>query len=265
MRARLAIVLCCVLLSALASARGPARIAIIIDDLGNNGELGRQAIELPGPLTYSILPQRPHSAAIALNAHRYGKEVMLHLPMQASDGRALGPGGLHATMSRDQVTEQLRMSLASVPHAVGVNNHMGSLLTRQGEAMRWLMQGLRCIGDLYFVDSRTDVRTVARKQARAVGLANAQRDIFLDNDPHPAAVRRQFERLIAKAKRRGSAIAIGHPYPQTLAVLAQQLPRLAVEGIELVPVSHLVEHRRNTPSWHACSSPLQTAAKNSRP
>ena len=121
------------------------------------------------------------------------------------------------------------------------------------------------MGDLYFVDSRTDVRTVARELARESGLANAQRDVFLDNDPDPEAVRVQLQRLIDKAKRRGSAIAIGHPYPQTLAVLAEQLPQLAEQGIELVPVSDLVEQRRNTQSWHACSSPLQTAAKNSKP
>ncbi len=256
--------LCCLLLNAVAIAE-PARIAIIIDDLGNSLELGQQAVELPGRLTYSILPQLPYSADIALRAHGQGKEVMLHLPMQAGDGRALGPGGLYQTMSREDFTRELQANLETVPHVVGVNNHMGSLLTQHIEPMRWLMQDLRCVGNLYFVDSRTDVRTVARELARESGLANAQRDVFLDNDPEPDAVRAQLRRLIDKAKRRGSAIAIGHPYPQTLAVLAEQLPRLAEQGIELVPVSDLVEQRRNTQSWHACSSPLQTAAKNSKP
>ena len=256
--------LCCLLLPAAATAE-PARVAIIIDDLGNSLELGRQAVELPGELTYSILPQLPYSADIAVHANDQGKEVMLHLPMQAGDGRTLGPGGLYKTMSREDFTRELRVNLETVPHVVGVNNHMGSMLTQYAEPMRWLMQDLRCLGDLYFVDSRTDVRTVARELARESGIANAQRDVFLDNDPDPEAVRAQLQRLIDKAKRRGSAIAIGHPYPQTLAVLAEQLPQLAEQGIELVPVSDLVEQRRNTQSWHACSSPLQTAAKNLKP
>ena len=240
-------------------------VAIIIDDLGNNLELGRQAVRLPAPLTYSILPKRPYSREIARHANTVGKEVMLHLPMQADGNRLMGPGGLRADMPRETFDRQLRSSLTNVPHVAGVNNHMGSLLTRQPQAMRWLMEGLRCLGEFYFVDSRTDIRTVARQAAREAGLASAQRDVFLDNEAEPEYVRKQLQRLVAKAKREGSAIAIGHPYPQTLAVLEEVLPGLAAQGIAVVPVSQLVEQRRNTQSWHACSSHLQTAARNSKP
>ena len=264
MRMRWMLLACC-LIAATVQAEPPVRIAIIIDDLGNNLALGRQAVELPGTLTYSVLPQRPYSRDIAGLAHRNGKEVMLHLPMEASDRRSMGPGGLHHGMDREQFGREVKANLDAVPHVVGVNNHMGSLLTRKPDAMRWLMQDLRCSGELYFVDSRTDVRTVARELAREAGLANAQRDVFLDHDPAPEAVRGQLRRLVARAQRRGSAIAIGHPYPDTLAVLAEQLPLLAAQGVELVAVSQLVEQRRNAPIWHACSSPLPTVAKNSKP
>jgi polysaccharide deacetylase 2 family uncharacterized protein YibQ len=130
--------------------------------------------------------------------------------------------------------------------------------------MRWLMEDLACFDRLYFVDSRTDVRTVARRYAREAGLANAQRDVFLDNLQDAASIRSQFKRLLATARRRGFAIGIGHPYPETLAVLAAQLPTLAGEGVELVPVSRLVEKKRSERLWHASSSPLPTVAKNSR-
>lgn len=261
------------LLLALAAA-GPATagedpqrvaIAIIIDDLGNNLELGRRAVELPGALTYSVLPQRPHSAALARLAHSSGKEVMLHLPMQAADQLGLGPGAVVAGMDREAVARAVQAGLAAVPHVAGVNNHMGSLLTRQPDAMQWVMEALQCAGDLYFVDSRTDVRTVARQWARKIGVPNAQRDVFLDNELNADYVASQFDKLIRRARRRGSAIAIGHPHPQTLATLAERLPRLATEGVELVSVSQLVEQRRTVPEWLACSYPLQTAAKNSKP
>jgi polysaccharide deacetylase 2 family uncharacterized protein YibQ len=245
-------------------AQPPVRIAIIIDDLGNNPVLGRQAVELPGAVTYSILPQRPYSADIARRAHRGGKEVMLHLPMQTHDGRALGPGGLYMDMDRAEFAREVSDNLAAIPHVAGVNNHMGSLLTRHHEAMRWLMEDLRCQGDLYFVDSRTDVRTVARKVAREAGLRHAQRDIFLDNQATVEQVRYQLSRLVDKARQYGSAIGIGHPHPATLEVLAQELPALADQGIHLVPVSRLVETDRSEQLWHACSSPLPTVAKNSR-
>jgi hypothetical protein len=126
------------------------------------------------------------------------------------------------------------------------------------------MQDLRCFYGLYFVDSRTDVRTVARDLAREAGLANAQRDVFLDNQQDRDYVRGQLRRLIGKARRHGTAIGIGHPYPETLAVLAEELPALAGQGIQLVPVSRLVETERNPQLWHASSSPLQTVAKNSK-
>ncbi|MDJ0739121.1 MAG: divergent polysaccharide deacetylase family protein [Gammaproteobacteria bacterium] len=257
--------LICLLAAWPLAAAEPARIAIIIDDLGNHRTLGHRALALPGALTYSVLPRRPHSADIARRAHAAGKEVMLHLPMQTSDGRRMGGGGLSLSMDRRQFMYALRDSLASVPHVVGVNNHMGSLLTQHPGAMRWLMEDLACYDRLYFVDSRTDVRTVARRQARAAGLANAERDVFLDNRQEPEYIRGQLHRLIAEARRHGSAIGIGHPYPATLAVLAEELPRLAEQGIQLVPVSRLVERQRNDRLWHASSSPLRTAAKNSKP
>jgi polysaccharide deacetylase 2 family uncharacterized protein YibQ len=253
-----------VLLLASAGAQQPVRIAIIIDDLGNNLTLGREAINLPGALTYSVLPRRPHSAEIALRAHTEGKEVMLHLPMQTTDGREMGPGGLHMNMSRVEFARQVRTSLAAIPYVSGVNNHMGSLLTQHSGAMRWLMEDLACFDRLYFVDSRTDVRTVARNLARAAGLSNAQRDVFLDNQQDAEYVRAQLRRLVAKARRQGSAIGIGHPYPETLRVLAEELPVLAAQGIQLLPVSRLVERERNNRLWHASSSPLPTVAKNSR-
>lgn len=250
-------------LGALAEDR--VAVAIIIDDLGNSLELGRQAVELPGALTYSVLPMRPHSRPIAQHAYDLGKEVMLHLPMQASDKRALGPGSLSEGMDRARIAETLRTGLADVPHVAGVNNHMGSLLTQQPSAMQWLMEALHCAGDLYFVDSRTDVRTVARRWARAAGLPNAQRDVFLDNEVDAGYVDTQLDLLVRRARQRGSAIGIGHPHPQTLAVLAERLPRLVADGVDLVPVSQLVEQRRTPPTWLACSYPLQTAAKNSKP
>ena len=247
-----------------AAARSPMRVAIIIDDLGNSLYLGQQAIDLPGALTYSVLPQLRYSSTIAQRAHQRGKEVMLHLPMQTTDGRRLGPGGLLETQSRAEFARRLRDNLATVPYAAGVNNHMGSLLTQDAGAMRWLMQELRCFHELYFVDSRTDMRSVARAQAHEAGLANAERDVFLDNVRDVDYVRRQLEVLVERARAHGTAIGIGHPYPATLAVLAEELPRLAAQGVELVPVSQLVEIERNPKLWHASSSPLQTVAKNSK-
>jgi polysaccharide deacetylase 2 family uncharacterized protein YibQ len=240
-------------------------IAIVIDDLGNHLAQGQDAIDLPGALTYAVLPLRPYSRRLAEQAHARGKEVMLHLPMQASNGKRMGEGGLSLGLDRATFAHTVRTSLASVPHVAGVNNHMGSLLTQHPLAMQWLMEDLACFDRLYFVDSRTDVRTVARDKARAAGLANAERDVFLDNVQQSYYIRKQLQHLVDEARRHGSAIGIGHPYPETIAVLAEELPRLAEQGIQIVPVSRLVEHERNEGLWHASSYPLQTAAKSLKP
>lgn len=261
---RLLLLYCALALHTAAAHPGP-RVAIIIDDLGNSMASGEQALALPGALTYAILPQLPYSTEIAQRAHAAGREVMLHLPMQAREDRALGPGALTRAMDRFEFARTLRASLASVPHVAGVNNHMGSLLTGDPSAMRWLMEDLACHDRLYFIDSRTDVRTLAARFAREAGLWHAERDVFLDHVQDEAAITAQFRRLLALARRNGSAIGIGHPYPETLAVLARELPLLEAEGIELVPASRLVEQERSHRLWHASSSPWPTVAKNSRP
>lgn len=231
------------LITTLAHAETPAPVAyisIIIDDMGDQGALGRQALQLPGPLTYAFLPHSPHGHRQAQQAHESGKEVMLHLPMQAMASNKLGPGGLTLDMNRQQLTNALQQGLASIPHVVGINNHMGSLLTRHPGHMQWLMETLKANGELYFIDSRTTHHTVAARLASENQIPSRQRDVFLDDDASIEAISFQFERLIAKALKNGKAIGIGHPYATTIQVLKQQLPLLAAKGIRVIPVSTLL-------------------------
>ena len=240
----------------------PIRIALIIDDMGYRKGAGEAALALPGKITYAFLPQTPYAWEQAIQAHELDKEVILHLPMESDLGNALGEGALTLSMPREEFDRTLKRSIASVPYVVGVNNHMGSLLTRDPTAMRWLMSSLREEG-LYFIDSRTTEQTVAERVAWVQQVASARRHVFLDYIQDEQVVREQLGKLIETARLQGSAIGIGHPYPETLAVLAQELPNLEAEGIELVPASALTNTGRA--QWHASSSPLPKAAKNSKP
>ncbi|MCU7928377.1 MAG: divergent polysaccharide deacetylase family protein [Candidatus Thiodiazotropha sp. (ex Dulcina madagascariensis)] len=237
------------------------KIALIIDDMGDRRIAGERALALPGPITYAFLPLTPYAWQQASKAHQLKKEVMLHLPMQSDNGNALGNGALTLDMSKVRFLRTLRRNIASIPYLAGVNNHMGSLLTRDPTAMRWLMSALREAG-LYFVDSRTTDATVAERVAGSNLIASSRRDVFLDNIPRESEVRAQLHELLETAREKGSAIGIAHPYPQTLAVLQEELPKLKEQGIELVPVSALVNSRR--PLWHASSSPLLKDVKNSK-
>lgn len=227
---------------AIAETRAPALVAIIIDDLGNQLRAGRRAIALDAPVACAVMPHTTYGALLAGEAHSAGKEVMLHLPMQPMQmERIAGPGEISLENGAQQVQHILERNLSAVPHVVGVNNHMGSLITRHPGHMRWLMQALQKRGDLFFVDSMTTSSSVAYAMALEGGVPAARRHVFLDDDPSPAAVAAQFDRLLREAQKRGFAIGIGHPYPATLDVLEPALARLQADPrFELVPVSRIV-------------------------
>lgn len=220
-----------------------ADIAIIIDDMGRRLDAGRRVVKLPGPVACAFLPFGRYTHTLATEAHGRDKAVLLHLPMQAMDSRALDAGGLTLDMTHQAFLATLKTDLAQVPYAQGVNNHMGSLLTRHPGHMLWLMQALRERHGLYFVDSRTTKHTVARQIAFEQSVPSIERDVFLDDDQGVEAIRYQFHRLLKLARQQGSAVAIGHPHPTTLRVLEEELPRLAARGIRLVPLSQLVRQQ----------------------
>ena len=217
------------------------RVAIIIDDLGYQLEAGRRAIALPGPVAFAVLPGTPRAAALADWAHAQGKEVLLHLPLQAnSEDKDNEPIGIDLDMSRQAVIATFAEALQTVPHVIGVNGHRGSLLTRHPGHMLWLMEEIRARNDLFFVDSYTTADSVAMQIATEAGVQAVRRDVFLDPDRSPETVARQFERMKRLAKKRGFVVAIGHPYESTLALLEKELPKLGEQGIQLVTISELV-------------------------
>ena len=216
------------------------RVAIIIDDLGYQLEAGRRAIALPGPVAYAVLPGTPRGRLLAETAHESGKEVLLHLPLQSVDDQGKPePGGIMLDMTRTALKTTFDDAIRSVPHAIGVNTHRGSLVTRHPGHMRWLMDEIRDRDPMFFIDSYTTHESVALQVARESGVRAIKRDVFLDPDRSPETVAYEFERMKKLARKRGQVIAIAHPYPSTLEFLERELPRLAAEGIDLVPVSQL--------------------------
>ncbi len=230
------------------------KIAIIIDDLGNRPQQDRAAIDLPGPLAYAILPYSPFVHELAEAARASGKEVLLHLPMEAeTNNHLLGRGALDTTMPHDIFVTTLRDALMSVPHVSGVNNHMGSRLTRDLERMRWLMTELRAIGDLVYVDSRTTPKTVARRAASEIDVPFVARDVFLDNRREADYINLQIDALISHARSNGEGIGIAHPHPETIAVLIERLEGL--DNVRLVSLSALVGSRKCVSNSRAYSTP----------
>ncbi len=242
-------------------------ISIVIDDIGDRLGDGLRAVELPANVTMAFLPGSPYSHRLAEKAHQLGKEVMLHQPMEAMHSNAMGDNGLSLHMTQDAFRKTLSHSLELIPHVRGVSNHMGSLLTRHPGHMNWLMEEIVIKENLFFVDSLTTSETVARRVAMEHDVPTISRDIFLDNDRNPERIALQLKKLIDKAKKRGGwALGIGHPYPETLAILETILPTLEYSGIKLIPVSELISTRTTLRNklWHVSLSPSLKAVKSSK-
>ncbi len=224
----------------------PIRVALVIDDLGRSlseiDDLRRMGV----PLTYSVLPFEALTPRVVETLNQKHLEMLCHLPMEAEGDADPGPGALRLGMTGDQLVALTRSALAAVPGAVGVNNHMGSALSADRPAMRAILQAI-AEKDLFFLDSRTSAQSVGYDEALKMGLPAAERQVFLDDDLRPEAIEEEFRRFLQVASEKGSAIAIGHPHPATLEVLARELPRARAAGYEFVPVSYLVDRRSVAP------------------
>ncbi len=239
-------------------------LSLVIDDLGYSLESGKAAIGLDGDHTYAILPGTIYSRKLAQYAHQLNKEVILHMPMQSiRSSAAHEPNALNEAMDEDELTGNVHSLLSQIPFIRGVNNHMGSHLTEFDFFMRPVMDSIRSYNpSFYFLDSRTSPRSVAYSQAMDAGLSTISRDVFLDNDPSAAAIQLQYNIWLTRARAKGSAIAIGHPYSHTLEVLRHNLPE-AGDSFTFMRISELIEarsQREPAPEWDSQLSTLEPVA-----
>ncbi len=220
-----------------------AVVAIVIDDLGQELKPAQEVLNLPERITLAVMPRLPYSKRIAELARQGGREVLVHIPMEAKirAEKRDSPGMLRLNMTPMAFIAAVKEDLDSVPGAAGINNHEGSALTENKQAMTFLMSELQK-RNLFFLDSMTNASSVAFSVAGEFGLKAARRDVFLDNDSErPAKIRKQFDELTRVAKQNGRAIGIGHPHPATMAELKKWLVKIEEQGIEVVPVSALVK------------------------
>ena len=218
-----------------------ALVAIVIDDLGADIKQAREILSLRGKITFAVMPGLSQSKKVAELARQNGHEVLLHLPMEYRNRNGKpAPGMLRADMTPMEFLTTVSDNVESVPGAIGINNHEGSSLTENQEAMKFLMAELKA-RNLMFLDSFTSAKSVAYATAKEFGLKSARRDVFLDNEAdNPASIRKQLDELTALARKNGKAIGIGHPHPATINELRKWLTEADSQGIELVPVSRLM-------------------------
>jgi len=220
-------------------------LSLVIDDLGYSFQYGREVIELDGDHTYAIIPGTSYAKKLALHAQRHNKEVILHLPLQASNPSAASEANaLNEAMDEDQLADNLVSMLAEIPVIKGVNNHMGSHLTQIDYFMRPIMDIIKAYNpNFYFLDSRTSPNSIAHTEALNSGLSSIRRDVFLDNDyENPESIHLQYQIWLQKARDQGHAVAIGHPHPNTIAYLRENLAQ-GKTRFRFLSVSKLIQEK----------------------
>jgi polysaccharide deacetylase 2 family uncharacterized protein YibQ len=213
------------------------KIAIVIDDLGPSRKLAEEVLKIKSPLTLSILPQQDYSAWIAEEGNRLGRDIMLHIPMEAQKPLRLGKGGLYTWMTDREISQTIEDDLRSVPYVKGANNHMGSALTQDERAMSATLSELKK-RRLFFLDSLTTPESLGFKLAKSQGLRAVRRDVFLDDSSDPVKIGVQWKMLVAAAQKRGHAIVLAHPRKNTLEFLQKALREN--KEVTVVPVSELI-------------------------
>ncbi len=217
---------------------GPRRnisVAIVLDDMGNDATQAGRAIALPRAVTLSFLPYPDATPELARRAERAGHQVIVHVPMEAIGNADPGPMALRPDLTPEENTRRLDWALSRVPGFVGVNNHMGSRFTEDEAALVPVAERL-ADRHLFFFDSKTIPDSKVVEVAHAFGVASAGRDIFLDDVQSEQAVSTELDELEAIARHEGVAIAIGHPHPVTIDVLARWTKDAAQRGVTLVPL-----------------------------
>lgn len=216
----------------------PGSIVLIIDDLGFDGQPLDRVMTLDPNVNMAILPNGTRAAEFAKRLNERGFEILCHLPMEPRGRETPGANAILTSMSDEEIAAATRANVEAVPHARGVNNHMGSRATTDRRVMNGVLSALP--EGMYFIDSRTTGGSVAADVARELNVPTATRHVFLDDVATEANVRRQLANLADAARKRGVAIGIGHPYPVTLRVLADELPELRARGFRFVRASEVV-------------------------
>ncbi|WP_134701688.1 divergent polysaccharide deacetylase family protein [Ammoniphilus sp. YIM 78166] len=222
------------------------RVAIVIDDFGNDMDGTKEILDMPVPLTIAVMPFLPTTKRDANWAKQRGHDVIVHMPMEPKKGKKswLGPGAITTDLSDEEIRKRVNAAIDDVPHAIGMNNHMGSKATADPRVMRIVLEVCK-ERNLLYLDSRTTPKSVVSSIAGELGVPVIENHIFLDDIYRTAHISKQVRLLIKHLQAHSHCIAIGHvgpPGKKTAAVLKQSIPTLQKEA-KFALISELVVPR----------------------
>ncbi|MEK8131319.1 divergent polysaccharide deacetylase family protein [Paenibacillus filicis] len=220
------------------------RVALVIDDFGNDMQGTTQMMELSVPFAAAVMPFLPTTKRDAEWAHRIGQTVLVHVPMEPNKGKPewLGPGAITVNLTDEEVRQRIIAAIEDVPHAVGINNHMGSKVTADERIMRIILTVCKEKG-LFMLDSRTTDKSVVGKLAAELGVPTAANNMFMDDVYTRSHIAKQAVKLQKLAASQPNTIVIGHvgaPGKHTSDILKQTIPSIQQAGAKFVPISEMM-------------------------
>ncbi len=212
------------------------RVAIVIDDLGNNFLIEKEIDEIEINLTLAVLPFRDDTQK-SLSFFRDKQEIILHLPLDPVSPKHREENMITVDMKEEEIKSKFQAALSEMPFVEGLNNHKGSLFTSKKELMETLLREVKK-EDLFFVDSFTIGSSLGYRLAKDMEIKTAKRDVFLDNSRDKEDIKNKLYKVVALAEEKGEATAIGHAFPETIKVLKEQAPTLK-DRVQFVHISEL--------------------------
>ncbi|EOO26316.1 hypothetical protein ICM_00604 [Bacillus cereus BAG1X2-3] len=206
------------------------KVAIVIDDFGNNMKGTNQMLSLPIPLTIAVMPFLPSTKEDAIAAHKKGHEVIIHMPMEPIKGKKewLGPKAITTDLSDEEINNRLEQAIQEVPHAIGMNNHMGSKVTADERIVRLILAACKKHG-LFYLDSKTNPNSVVPKIGKELGVPIIENQLFFDDVYTAGHISKQAQLLIKKIQEKPIMVAIGHVGPPgeiTSRVIETSIPKI---------------------------------------
>ncbi|MGM9987374.1 MAG: divergent polysaccharide deacetylase family protein [Bacillaceae bacterium] len=245
----IAVLIVSILQSKMIISQGQAKskLAIVIDDFGNNGKGTNNMFQLPIPLTVAVMPFLPNSKEEAIKAHQLGKEVIIHLPMESISANPnwYGPRPILTSMSDEEIKAILYDAINEIPFAVGINNHMGSKATADERIMRVILSICKEKG-FFFLNSRTNASTVAQDIAKNLHVPYLENELFFDHYTSYSHVTNQANLLLKKLDEDQQVIIIGHvgsPGEITSSVIKNYISQFQQKA-EIVTLSQLLKKKK---------------------
>ncbi|MBC8203873.1 divergent polysaccharide deacetylase family protein [bacterium] len=233
----------CIIIPAWAGQNDNPKIALVFDDFGYllpSSDVYQGFLNIDCPIAVSIIPGLPHSTQTAEDFFKAGKEVLIHMPMEAVNSYGREPICLLTGMGADTIRGLFYQSMVDIPCCVGISNHQGSKFTGDSLSVSWFISILKDT-ELFCIDNLTTPKTVLYDRCRNQGIPVLKRDVFLDtNLEEGETITGRFKQLARIAKSRGYAVGVGHRYKKTLTALQNFLNSPDAEEVEIVLPSVLL-------------------------